>query len=230
MSDFLIITPDFGGRANATKLVTSCEYHGLELAFYGQAKWFRDYRQVKIDSILEYLPNVKHKYVMFTDAWDSWILKNNLFNVYKCNYWNRVVVSGNRDHYPATDLYDMTKFPEAPTSLRHICSSQFIGPREKIIELLTVMKETYKGTTDQEGWHLLYVNRMVDMVIDHQARLFLNMTNVNQEEVDESWVYQETKIKPCSIHFSGPKGGDPNAQKMEFFYEKWRRENIAHLE
>jgi hypothetical protein len=53
--------------------------------------------------------------------------------------------------------------------------------------------------------------------------LFLNMTNVLPEELTKDLRLTETKKKPCSIHFGGPKGADQNAVNMQLV---WRRSGI----
>jgi hypothetical protein len=223
----LVFSPGLGGEFNSGKLIASCQKYGYELDFYAKDQGFHNFRQIKMDYILEFLRTVEHEYVMFTDAWDSWLLTADILKVYKKHFDNKIVISGNRDHYPQTDLYDMVKdvgeFP-TDTSFRFVCSAQFMGPTKKLIELFEKMDQEYKGYTDQEGWHVLKVKKLFDYEIDSQCRLFLNMTNVEESELDEHFVLGETGIRPCSIHFGGPKGDHPNAIAMARFFDKWLSE------
>jgi hypothetical protein len=227
MNQLLIISPGFGGEHNSGKLINSCNHYGYELAFYSKVDWFRDFRQVKINRLLEFLYTVKHKYVCFTDAWDSWFLRADLLKVYKRYFNGQVVVAGNRDYYPGSEYIDI--YPAAPTSFRFICSSQFMGETKKVIGVIEAIKRKYSGNIDQEGWNDLYVFNnsphlsTKQFVIDYECRLFLTMVNVLPEEVDTKvWKLKETKTRPCSIHFSGGKGSSPNGRLMEEFYQLWQ--------
>jgi hypothetical protein len=221
-NELLVVTMGMGDQNNAFRLKHSCEVYGYELAFYGSDQSFRDFRQTKIDLLLEFLYTVKHKYVMYTDAWDSWFLRGDILEVYKKNFVETVVVSGNRDHYPATNLYSVDDFPLSyTTSFGYICCSQFIGPTKKVIKVLEEIREYYQGYIDQEGWHYCYVNVLADFMIDKQCELFLNMTDVDERELSFGLYLQETGNKPCSIHFGGGKGESSNAQLMNKIYSYW---------
>lgn len=225
-----VITYSSMGQTIARKLVESCRDFDYNLSFIGADVWFKDFRQIKINLVLEELKKIETEYTMYTDAPDSWFLRGDFLKVYKTHFKDQVVVSGNRDHYPVTQLYDMVKAEElfpAESSFRFVCSSQFVGPTKMLIELFEVMRDQYEGLVDQEAWHFVRVNNLYPYVIDTQCRLFLNMTGVYPEEV-ENWVIKETKQKPCSIHFGGPKGDSPNGKMMEYFYDLWRARPELH--
>lgn len=212
-----VISFNFDNNPDSHKLATSANKYGYNLSFVGNGHSFKDFRAAKIDLLLNEIKGVKEKYVMYTDGLDSWFLRGDILKEYK-KFNSPIVISGNRDHYPSTNLY--TKYPEAPTSVRYICSSQIIGTKESLVQALELMQNEYKGFTDQEGWNLLYVKKMVKMKIDHSCKLFLNMTNVLENEIS-NFVFNETKSRPCSIHFGGPKGGSPNAILMNKMYNRW---------
>lgn len=206
--------------SNADMLATSASRYGYNLDLRNFP--FRDFRQFKIDFLSEYFANITTEYAMYTDALDSWFLRPDILKVYKRYYKDKIVVSANRDHYPVTDLYVATEesFPSI-TSLRFTCSSQFIGRSKDLAAFLEKMKTAYAGLTDQEGWHVMRAHKVADFEIDNKCRLFMNMTGIKKEEITDDWRFTETKTKPCSIHFGGAKGGDPNAQLMSYFYDKW---------
>lgn len=199
-------------------LVNSCSIYQYDLEYHDFN--FQNFRQFKIDHILEYLRNSTDEIIMYTDALDSWFLRDDVLKVYKKYFKNKVVISANRDHYPVSDLY--TDFPETDeSSFKFICSSQFIGERKKLIALFETMQQAYAGYVDQEAWHLLKAKGLADFEIDHKCRLFLNMTQVSADELTDDWMLKETKVRPCSIHFGGAKGDSPNAIMMREMYQKW---------
>lgn len=224
MNDLLVVSCNMMNPQDAHMLVKSCEVYGYPLQFYGHHGGFYNFRQIKIDMLLDILKGVHSEYVMYTDAFDSWFLKPNILEIYK-TFDKPVVVSGNKDHYPHTTLY--TGFPEALTSFRYICCSQFIGPTDKVIQTIETIRDKWSGHTDQEGWHYCYVNGWIDAEIDHYCKLFLNMTRVTLDDIDVTGNIRlkETNIEPASIHFGGPKGGDPNEINMKRVYEIWRSRN-----
>lgn len=216
MRNLTVITYSSMGEDVAFKLKASCEKFNYNLEFIGKDEWFRDFRQIKIDLILKVLKNIHTKYVCYTDAPDSWFLRGDILSVYKKNFpMNQIVVSGNRDHYPETTLYDFkdTDFPQ-DSSFRFICSSQFIGTTKELINFFEVMQREYQGTVDQEGWHYLFAKKLYPFEIDSRCKLFLNMTNVNIDELGIGFFLKETGVIPCAIHFGGAKGESPNGLAM----------------
>ncbi len=218
-----VMTYSSMGESVANKLVRSCQVYGYDLTFIGKDTGFRDFRQIKIDLVLESLRQVSTEYAMYTDAPDSWFLSSDILKTHKKYFNSEIVISGNRDHYPTTELYETHEIPEAKTSFRFICSSQFIGKTAELIKLFEIMQNAYAGYVDQEAWHLLKAKDLASFHIDHNCRLFLNMTNVFESELDADFKLTETKIRPCSIHFGGAKGDDPNAKAMESIYQKWEQ-------
>lgn len=219
-----VISYNFDNNRDGERLVHSCAAYGYNMSWVGQGQGFKNFRQAKLDLLLEELMKVEEDYVMFTDGLDSWFLRDDAMKVFK-TFKSPVVVSGNRDHYPVTDIYKVEEFPEAPTSFRFICSSQFMGETQQVINTIRIIQGTYGGFTDQEGWNMCVVRGTIPAVIDYKCKLFLNMTGVKPEELDDNFKLKETKIVPVSIHFGGPKGGDPNALNMVKFYEKWRTQH-----
>lgn len=217
---FKVITYNLDNNPDGHRLAESCQKYGYDLALIGQGHGFKNFRQLKIDLLLQELMMVKEDFVMFTDGLDSWFLRDDILKLYK-KFKSPVVISGNRDHYPASNLY--RDYPKANTSFRFICSSQFIGETKEVIGALALIQHHYSGMTDQEGWNALYANKLLpNTVIDHECRLFLNMTQVDLKELDPKFKLKETGNIPASIHFGGPKGGDPNYQNMLDMFEKWR--------
>lgn len=217
-----VVSYNFDNNPAAEKLVRSCQVYGYDLSFIGVGQGFKNFRQAKIELLLSELKNVDATHIMYTDGLDSWFLRDDLFDVYD-KYFSGVVISGNRNHYPSSDLYDF--YPISESSFQYICSSQFIGPKEELISILELMLRVYQGYTDQEGWNLLYARNLAHITVDDQCRLFLNMTNVSMDEVTDTFLLKETRKRPCSIHFGGPKGDDPNAIMMTNLYELWVRKN-----
>ena len=213
----LVVSYNFDNSIEGHKLADTCTKYGYKLKMLGEGHSFINFRQAKIDLLISELNEIKDSIIMFTDGLDSWFLSDKLEETYKKYFNNRVVVSGNRDHYPYTQLYAPKEYPIAPTSFRFICSSQFIGRRSKVIKVLETIRDNWDGITDQEGWNYCYAKRLIDIDIDYNCRLFLNMTNVNINELN-SHVLKETGIKPCSIHFGGAKGDSPNGIAMRKYW------------
>jgi hypothetical protein len=220
MDKLLVLGLNMSEPTMASMLVKSCQTYNYNLDFYGQGISFRDYRQAKIDLLLEALKQRTEKYIMVTDGHDSWMLNNNIFPKFKAMK-APIVISGNRDHYPATELYTEFMYPEAPTSFKYICSSQMIGERLALINAFEIIQERYKGFTDQEAWNAARCFDWFDFVIDYKCQLFLNMTNVDTEELNEEFKLKETNSKPCSIHFGGAKSDSPNGIAMRSTFQNW---------
>lgn len=217
----LVVTCNSFGPGSFDMLEKSCERYSYPLSFYSVER-FLGFRHMKLDALTRHLKTLNTDLVMYTDSTDSWFLKPNIEEIYKDNFNNQVVVSGNRDHYPHTTLY--SDFPESPTSMRYICCSQFIGPLDKVISTLeTISTKWVHGDTDQEGWHYCHTNAYIDIEIDHYCKLFLNMTNVGIEELTTDFKFVETNTYPASIHFGGPKGNSPNGIMMKNKFEEWKR-------
>jgi len=219
VSQLKVVSFNLDNNPEGEKLVKSAQFYGYNLSFIGQGQGFKNFRQLKIDLLLSELENVKERFVMFTDGLDSWFLSKDILKLYK-DFNSLVVVSGNRDWYPAQESDYI--YPESPTSFRYICSSQFIGETKAVIHTLETIRDNYAGFTDQEGWNVCYSKGLIPAVIDHSCKLFLNMTGVFPEELDDRFVLKETGIRPASIHFGGPKGDDPNNTNMKNLFEKWR--------
>lgn len=213
----LVVSYNFDKNVDGEKLEESCVRFGYGFKWIGVGKGFVNFRQAKIDLLLEELGKINHEYVVFTDGLDSWFLKPNILKIYK-KMTDKVVVSGNRDHYPVTDLYRLDEIPESPTSFRFICCSQFIGKTKDVINIIRIIRDSWSGFTDQEGWHYCLAKGLIDIEIDYYCKLFLNMTKVKMNELTKDFRLKETKFKPASVHFGGPKGGDENYTNMNNFY------------
>lgn len=210
MNKLLVVYFNFDSNPEESRLLETASKFGYEIRKIGEGKSFINFRQAKIDVLLEDLHKVEHEYVCFTNGLDSWFLNGDLFKTYKKYFKNKVVVSGNRDHYPSSDLYDISEFPETK-DFRYICCSQFIGKTKDVIKTIETIRDSWNGFTDQEGWHYVYVKGLSNIEIDHKCRLFLNMTNVGLEEL--------TNFSPCSIHWGGPKSDSPNGIAMREAWE-----------
>lgn len=222
MNSLKVVSYNLDNSPDSIKLIKSSQFYGYDLEFIGQGNGFRNFRQLKLDLLLSELENVKSDFVMFTDGLDSWFLRDDALKVFK-TFNSPVVISGNRDWYPTPESeYTM---PESPTTFRFVCSSQFIGETKAVIDSLNVIRNTYAGFTDQEGWNLCIAKGLIPAVIDYKCKLFLNMTGVNPNELDDDFRLKETKNIPVSIHFGGPKGDDPNNKNMKDIFEKWRLKN-----
>lgn len=219
----MILTCNMDSPDKIEKLAKSCDLNGYTLTTYGNGVWFKDYRQAKIDLLLEALKNISNKYVCYVDGWDSWMLRPGI--VSKFLYMDSpIVIAGNRSHFPDTELYDLENYPESPTSFKYVCSSQFIGYRKELIKAFEMLKEYYVGYTDQEAWNFAHVHKLFEFQVDHRCQLFLNMTDVENKETfynGTRLVIKETMTQPFNIHFGGPKGDSPNGQMMNLMYAQY---------
>lgn len=220
MKELKVISFNFDNNPEAGKLIESAKRFDYDLEFVGQGVGFTNFRQSKIDLLLEELKKIENPYVMFTDGLDSWFLRNDILEKFLL-FKSEIVVSGNRDHYPSTDLYKLEEYPESPTSFRYICSSQFIGKTEFLIKFIETMQKEYLGFTCQEGWNYMAIKYQGSFQIDYNCELFLNMTNVQNSELDENFMLKETGNIPCSIHYGGPKGNSPNGLAMAEMWQKY---------
>jgi len=228
--NLLIYTCNVGTPDQMKMLSESCKVYGYDLNVYdsGEESYVNN-RQIKIDHNLKYLKKLKSEYVLFTDAWDSWMLGSpeKLIRKYQRHFAGKVVVAGNRDLSSRREE-DKDKF-ESKSSYKYICSGSYIGPRLKIIECLERMDKLYKERhSDQLGWIKLYLSDPKAFIIDSQCRLFQTMTLVYENDFileNKKWYNTETRTNPLIVHFAGPKGNSPNAVYMRETFDKWLRNN-----
>jgi len=242
MSDLLVCTAQFpiNHTHQLEMLQESCSFYNLDFDFWGGGiKGPYNPRKVKVAAFLDFLETVDYPYILFTDGWDSWMLANEqtILDIYE-SFEKPVVVCGHNHIYP-NYLYknvglESEDFPEVPTKFRYCCAGQFMGKKEALKEVLTVIRDTETGgPSDQGAWNTAFgknktINHLTN--IDYNCELFLTYNrdlcggdNIDDLvfDQDKRVYYERTKTRPIGIHFGGPKGGSPNGLNMERFYKEW---------
>lgn len=214
----MILTCNNESEERTRRLQASCNKYGYKLVTFGQGLKYRSWRQAKVDQLILELDSIDSEIVCYTDGWDSWMLRPGLIRVFK-GLKTPLLVSANRDLYPSSDKYGT--FPDSPTSFKYICAGGFIGYRKSLINALQRLTDLSDSENDQELWNIAWSKGILDMKVDHECKIFLNMTNVDKDELyfdNKRLTLKETRTRPFIIHFSGPKGNSPNAENMSYFW------------
>lgn len=220
-----IYTCNVGDPIMIKMLQTSCDRYGVKLNVYNDGdNHFKNNRRIKIDLMIQYLEGIRDKYVIYTDGWDSWFVRDpkQIRNVYQKYYPGKIVISGNKSLYPQQETSDGFN---GKTSYKYICAGGMMGPRLKLLDTLKRIDKLYEDqSSDQLGWIKLYQEDKNAFIIDEECRIFQTMFGVVDDDVvfeNGEFINTETKSKPFILHFGGPKGGSGNHLRMERYYEKW---------
>ena len=237
MSNLLVTTACLWDNPEpVAKLEESCEYLGLDFSYYGIKTVFTNWKQAKVDLLIDHLINDNHDYVLFTDGFDSWMLKGEEDIMDNFNSFRKeIVISAEQNCYPLNQYIE--QFPPTATSFRYPCAGQFMGEREALLKALTLLKTRYmnmdfggEGTAhkhnDQTLWQAAYLENRLSLALDDTCRLFLSAGSLKIE--DFSMTNGELKINepntyaPCSVHFNGPKGGSTPEVNMNLIYDIYK--------
>ena len=235
MNDLLVCTVQFPIEHvhQLEMLKESCLFYNLDFDFWGGGiKGQYNPRTVKVAAFLDFLEGVEHPYILFSDGWDSWMLSNeqSILDTYH-SFEKPVVIAGHPYIHPnylcKTVGLEAEDFPEVPTKYRYCCAGQFVGEKEALKEVLTVIRDVETGgPSDQGAWNTSYgknktINHLTN--IDYNCELFLTVDAGSADDVDDlsfdkdrRVYYRHTKTRPIGIHFGGP-----NALNMEQFYQIW---------
>ena len=226
--DLLVCTANYSGkRHQMAMLEESCRVYGLDFNYH-EGDW-QGFIISKTQGIVDFLSRVTHPYVLFTDAWDSWMLANEktIMDIYH-SFEKPIVVCGHEHIYPADGSIHAYNFPESPTRYRYTCPGQYMGETGVLLETIRYMLETYtQYSNDQSLWNKGIASGDITEVveIDYHCKLFLEMTGMALSHLsfdsERRVVFDETGSRPIGIHFGGPKGAAPNGQNMNSFYQTW---------
>lgn len=229
MKNLLVVTACLAGNTKQIeRLQESCEFNKLDFAYYGVKERFVNWYDAKIVKLAEFLKTKEseYKYVVYTDGFDSWALKDEQTILDTFNSFNtRLVIAGETNNYPLKlDREDYE------TPFRYPCAGQFMGETKTVIDALEVMKTNYSNIdipdgskhNDQALWQIYCYREGIR--IDHKAKLFLSAGSLPLSKLcftNDEVTTPLTKNSPCFIHFNGPKGGSENERNMDMFYDLW---------
>jgi len=197
------------------KLKDSCSHLGLDFASYGLGNKWLGYVNAKTKELAEYLESVDAEYILFSDGFDSWMLQDEktILSKFK-KFKSDIVISSSYTYHLASPKYESVDKP-----FKWICSGQWIGKKDKIIEALSTLYQKSNGqTSDNVMWDTAYKHKWFDFKIDHDCQLFLAMCTVPIDQIyfENGRIYNNiTKTYPAGIHFNGPRGGHPNGINLE---------------
>lgn len=224
-----VIIAEFGDHTNQTRfLKASCDRHGVQHVSYGMKERWYNWHEAKVEKHIPFLESIDDDIVFFSDGFDSLILKNKeaIMRAYR-SFNSDIVIAANRSQYPAIHLKDDFDSLEHDSSFKYLCSGQYIGKREAIIEALKLVDGYCVKGSCQYGWSELFIRGGADIALDVNCKLFLTMAGVARDELQvvrragkENYRLRETGTYPCAIHYGGPKGGDPNGVAMYEFYKE----------
>lgn len=226
MNDFTVVSACFYKDTKpAWRLIKSCEQRGIPLHLYGVGETFQSWWDAKVVRLIEELKKLPHKYVMYTDAADTWCI--DVCSKYTVQWFMEqfpeyIVISGEKKCYPLGELYDwfdcLSPYP-------YPNAGQFFGPRLALIdELGKLQRIPEHETNDQASWLHGIANGYINATIDSVGRCFQTMDNesmdtfkVNRLDCGNVGFNTETRHSPSWIHFNG---GNKEA-RMEEYRELW---------
>lgn len=217
------------------KLRYSCKKNGIDFGYYGIRVRYTNWKEAKVDQLIDYLRTDDHEIVMFTDGFDSFVMQDERTILDKFDdIRSPIVLSAERDYYPDIGLGN--KFKKSETSFRYPCAGGFIGYRMNIINALELMRSRYMNydlggdnnkhkTNDQTLWQLAVIEDILPIKLDTCCEIFLNMNGIEDRELITfafPFIFKETDSRPAVLHFNGPKGGSPMEKNMELIFNKYK--------
>ena len=221
----------------------SCERMGLPLVMYGLGEGFPGFYEGKVVRLLEALRGVDTEYVLFCDARDTVILRDEkaIVDAYKSaakSTGSKIVFCADRKCFPYPELSGVfEKIGEGHTAstclwkganVRRVFlnAGVFMSTRKYLVKCLNRLMSMYAPEQtdfpeDDQGWWCRAVAQgLVDISIDYKCELVAMTTYT-----PDSWyslsngkcAFTPTKTKPCVLHFAGRKD---TKRRMPVFLER----------
>ncbi len=216
-------------------LAYSAHKQGAWLNVFGVGERYKNHFSAKINRMRQWLAALPAQYnhVLYLDGRDT-VLIQPLEHI--CREFNAIgspiVVSAEGSCYPVRGPEWRERFPAHPTGRRWINAGIWMGRREALLAGLRQLDELYAGllpsrplpghedllpyrrhiTNDQFLWQAGYLKRIFRMHVDHEARLFGNVTCSDQRiPINRDFQFEDGKVivratgaRPGVLHFSGP--------------------------
>jgi hypothetical protein len=207
-------------------LIESARRRGIELTFLGQGQAYPNHRR-KIGLVAEYLrQHPEHRYVLMVDFSDVIFCATlrEMFYKYR-SFGHSIVISAQRSNWPLAILGGHS--PQTGTSFQYLNSGSIFATSQAWLSAWETMQarerqcggkppEIAEGrhifNDDQAAWIDLYINRLSDIVLDGNCRLFQVLERVdsdvgtgNKDLLLEGRriVNRETGGRPCLVHGAG---------------------------
>ena len=220
----------------------SCERLGLPLVTYGIGQKFPGFYQAKIVSLLDALRKVDAEHILFCDARDSVVLRDEdaILKAYKriCKTTGgKIAFCADRKSFPYPELSEaFTKIGKGrvasecnwkgkKTRRVFLNAGVFMAETEYLRKCLTRLMKMYDNESgrvehpqDDQGWWSMAVARgLVEVAIDYKCELAA-MTTYTPDEwyslSDGKCAFRPTHTEPCVLHFAGLK--DTNKRMPRF--------------
>jgi hypothetical protein len=154
--------------------------------------------------------------VLYLDAYDVLINRSaeDIWRIYH-DMGEGVIFSGELNAYPARyRVAYLEHFNPLPTNYRFLNSGSFMGPRDRLIEILDHLPEDDLHRICHEGsdqayyaeYYLQHRFSHSDLKIDHYCRLFQNFYHApwHRFRIEDGLIINdEFGHAPCVLHFSG---------------------------
>ena len=196
------------------RLELSCVKQNIPFRTFGVGTPFVNYVQAKINCFLDFLPTVKQEYILYTDGFDSFLIKG-YYEILKrfVEQYHKIIIAGSHDCYPDVTLKD--KFPVVnKDGYNYLCAGQFMGKTKDVIEVLKRIQTETSSTmmnSDQKLWQQAFTKQIYDIGIDYNRRLFQTVLYAGKNKIEDT----------CVLHFGGGKGGSPNELFMNQCYNNY---------
>ena len=207
-------------------LIESASRYRIELTLLGQGQTFPNHRR-KISLVAEYLrDHPEYRYVLMVDFSDVIFCATlqEMFYKYR-SLGHDIVISAQRNNWPLPSLG--SRSPEIGVSSRYLNSGSIFATTEAWLSAWDTMQtrqrewgakplEIVDGrhifNEDQAAWVDLYVNKLADIVLDGECRLFQVFDQVDSTLATENSdlllegtrvLNRETGGRPCLVHGAG---------------------------
>lgn len=234
MKDLTVVTACYWDNDMPVQdLATSCKIAGVDFHSYGIKEVFTSWKQSKIDGLIKYLNGLNYEYVLFTDGFDSLVVRDKTAIIDSYYMYNAsIVISAEKNCYPMEKQEHL--FKKHDSGYNYPCAGGFMGKRQKIIDTLEFISSKYSNVVlgdtpsdhkhnDQVYWQVAYLQGELDGIVelDHKCELFLALSGDDPKEVlrhdRKGYRHRELGTHPSVIHFNGPKGGSDNEKNMKLF-------------
>lgn len=192
----------------------TARHHGMKVTAIRVKRWngFQD----KVFYLRRFLRDLPaDRVVLYLDAYDVLINQSpyKIWSTYQ-ELGEGVIFSGELNAYPSKyRVAYLEFFNPLPTNYRFLNSGSFIGPRDRLLEILECIPDKHIQAICQEGSDQAFYTEYYlqhransDLKIDHHCRLFQNFHFApwHRFNLSKGVVFnQEFGHAPCVLHFSG---------------------------
>jgi hypothetical protein len=206
-AEFYIVCVASSGHPRMDRLIESVQRQKLPIHVLGMGKqWIGPgMKLVCMDEYVDYLQD--EDVVMFVDAWDVLVMadKEEILEKYK-SFNKPIVVSAEKNIWPYRNLASF--FPETKSAFKYINTGGYIARAKELKQFFHQNRPVWGFYDDQAFFQIAFLNDPSMFAIDYDAKIFMTLFQVEDDEVDfhpvtKRLVYKASGNQPCAIHANG---------------------------